>query len=204
VEQKPAAIQQLVWFQAGPPRLELTEEGRFLCLYLDGIMQSKMNQLAPAATLSGHLAPVLHSLQYHKPDSVLQLGLGGGDINRFICTTLPKTELVTVELNQRVIELYKDFFCLRGNEKLLALSAEDFLQGNQRQWTFIFWDIYPLFAGWQQTMQRLLEQRGTILINLSQPEYQAELEALLIRRQYTCHRTEGYLNLLYEVNALTV
>ena len=50
--QKPDVIQQLVWFQSGPPRMELTEEGTFLCLYLDGIMQSKMNQLAPAATLS--------------------------------------------------------------------------------------------------------------------------------------------------------
>ncbi len=55
MEQKLSAIQQLVWFQSGPPRLELTEEGSFLCLYLDGIMQSKMNQLAPASTLSAHL-----------------------------------------------------------------------------------------------------------------------------------------------------
>ena len=70
MEQKPAAIQQLVWFQSGPPRVELTEEGSFLCLYLEGIMQSKMNQLAPAATLSGHLEPVLRALQQHKPDTV--------------------------------------------------------------------------------------------------------------------------------------
>jgi spermidine synthase len=204
VEQKPAAIQQLVWFQSGPPRVELTEEGSFLCLYLDGIMQSKMNQLAPAATLSGHLEPVLRALQQHKPDTVLQLGLGGGDINRFICTTLPTTELVTVELHQQVIELYQRFFCLQGKEKLLAMSAEDFLKSNQQQWAFIFWDIYPLFAGWQHALQNILQQRGTVLINLSQPEYQTEVEALLQERQYQCHKIEGYLNLLYEVSALAV
>lgn len=204
MEQKPAAIQQLVWFQSGPPRVELTEEGSFLCLYLEGIMQSKMNQLAPAATLSGHLEPVLRALQQHKPDTVLQLGLGGGDINRFICTTLPTTELVTVELHQQVIELYQRFFCLQGKEKLLAMSAEDFLKNNQQQWAFIFWDIYPLFAGWQHALQNILQQRGTVLINLSQPEYQPELEALLKERQYQCHRIEGYLNLLYEVSALAV
>lgn len=204
MEQKPAAIQQLVWYQSGPPRVELTEEGSFLCLYLDGIMQSKMNQLAPAATLSGHLVPVLRALQQHKPDTVLQLGLGGGDINRFICTTLPTTELVTVELHQQVIELYQRFFCLQGKEKLLAMSAEDFLKSNQQQWAFIFWDIYPLFVGWQHAMQNILQQRGTVLINLSQPEHQPELEALLKQRQYQCHRIEGYLNLLYEVSALAV
>lgn len=204
MEQKPAAIQQLVWFQSGPPRVELTEEGSFLCLYLDGIMQSKMNQLAPAATLSGHLEPVLRALQQHKPDTVLQLGLGGGDINRFICTTLPTTELVTVELHQQVIELYQRFFCLQGKEKLLAMSAEDFLKSNQQQWAFIFWDIYPLFAGWQHALQNILQQRGTVLINLSQPEYQTEVEALLQERQYQCHKIEGYLNLLYEVSALAV
>lgn len=204
MEQKPAAIQQLVWFQSGPPRVELTEEGSFLCLYLDGIMQSKMNQLAPAATLSGHLEPVLRALQQHKPDTVLQLGLGGGDINRFICTTLPTTELVTVELHQQVIELYQRFFCLQGKEKLLAMSAEDFLKTNQQQWAFIFWDIYPLFAGWQHALQNILQQRGTVLINLSQPEYQTEVEALLQERQYQCHKIEGYLNLLYEVSALAV
>lgn len=203
MEQKPSAIQQLVWFQSGPPRLELTQEGPFLCLYLDGIMQSKMNQLAPAASLSGHLEPVLRALHQRKPDSVLQLGPGGGDINRFICTTLPATKLVTVELNQQVIELYRRFFCLQGKELLLAMAAEDFLQSNQQRWSFVFWDIYPLFAGWQKAMQKTLEQTGTILINLSQPEYQPQLEALLTARQYKCHQTEGYLNLLYEISNVT-
>jgi hypothetical protein len=203
VEQKPDAIQQLVWFQSGPPRLELTEEGPFLCLYLDGIMQSKMNQLAPAATLSGHLVPILRSLQQLKPESVLQLGLGGGDINRFITTTLPNTKLLTVEMNQAVIDAYQRFFCLKGKEELLALPAQEFLQHNQQQFPFVLWDIYPLFDGWQQAMQKTLQQTGTILINLSQPEYQQQLESLLTERSYQCHHIEGYLNLLYEINSLT-
>ncbi|WP_233081524.1 hypothetical protein [Rheinheimera soli] len=203
MEQKPDAIQQLVWFQSGPPRLELTEEGPFLCLYLDGIMQSKMNQLAPAATLSPHLVPILRSLQQLKPQSVLQLGLGGGDINRFIATVLPTTQLVTVELNQTVIDAYLRFFCLKGKEELIALPAQDFLKNNQQQWSFVLWDIYPLFDGWQQAMQKTLEQSGTILINLSQPEYHQQLEALLTERSYQCHPIEGYLNLLYEVKSLT-
>lgn len=203
MEQKSDAIQQLVWFQAGPPRLELTEEGSFLCLYLDGIMQSKMNQLAPAATLSAHLVPVLRALQQHKPKSVLQLGLGGGDINRYICTTLPHTSLVTVEMHQAVIDIYQRFFCLKGNEELLALSAQEFLQQNQQHFCFVLWDIYPLFDGWQQAMRHTLQQNGTILINLSQPEYQQQLEALLTDRSYQCHHIEGYLNLLYEVSSVT-
>lgn len=203
MEQKPDAIQQLVWFQAGPPRLELTEEGSFLCLYLDGIMQSKMNQLAPAATLSPHLVPILRALQQLKPASVLQLGLGGGDINRFISTVLPGTQLVTVEPNQAVIDAYQRFFCLNGKEELIALPAQDFLQHRIEQWSFVLWDIYPLFDGWQQTMQKTVQQKGTILINLSQPEYQQQLESLLTERSYQCHHIEGYLNLLYEVKSLT-
>ena len=127
MEQKADVIQQLVWFKPGPPRLELTEEGPFLCLYLDGIMQSKMNQLAPAATLSAHLVPILHSLQQLKPEAVLQLGLGGGDINRFITTVLPNTHLQTVELSPHVIEAYQRFFCLKGKEELLQLPAQTFL-----------------------------------------------------------------------------
>ena len=200
--QKPDVIQQLVWFQSGPPRLELTEEGAFLCLYLDGIMQSKMNQLAPAATLSAHLGPILFSLQQLKPDSVLQLGLGGGDINRFITTVLPRTKLLTVELSLVVIDTYQRFFCLKGHEEFVAQPAQDFLQNNQQQWPFVIWDIYPLFEGWQQAMQKTLEQKGTIWINLSQPEYQQQLEALLTKRSYQCHHIEGYLNLVYEINSL--
>ncbi len=125
-EQKAEVIQQLVWFKSGPPRLELTEEGPFLCLYLDGIMQSKMNQLAPAATLSAHLEPVLYSLQRLKPDAVLQLGLGGGDINRFMTTVLPNTHLLTIELSHEVIDAYQRFFCLKGKEQLLSLSCTRF------------------------------------------------------------------------------
>lgn len=201
--QKPDVIQQLVWFQSGPPRLELTEEGSFLCLYLDGIMQSKMNQLAPASTLSAHLGPILHSLQQLKPDTVLQLGLGGGDINRFMATVLPNTKLLTVELSQVVIDTYQRFFCLKGKEEFVALPAQDFLHNNQQQWPVVIWDIYPLFDGWPQAMQKTLEQAGTIWINLSQPEYQQQLEALLTKRSYQCHQAEGYLNLVYEINSLT-
>jgi spermidine synthase len=203
VEQKLSSTQQLVWFHSGPPRIEICEQGSFLCLYLDGILQSKMNQLAPAATLSGHLVPILCSLQQLKPESVLQLGLGGGDINRFITTTLPHTQLLTVEMNQAVIDAYQRFFCLKGKEELLALPAQDFLQNNQQQFPFVLWDIYPLFDGWQQAMQKTLQQTGTILINLSQPEYQQQLESLLTERSYQCHHIEGYLNLLYEINSLT-
>lgn len=202
MEQKPGAIQQLVWFQAGPPRLELTEEGPYLCLYLDGILQSKMNQLAPATTLSPHFVPVLQSLQQVKPQSVLQLGLGGGDINRFITTVLPNTQLLTVELNQNVIDAYRRFFCLQGKEALLALPAQDFLQQNQQQYAFVLWDIYPLFDGWQQAIQKLMQQQGIIWINLPQPEYQQQLESLLAERGYQCHPIEGYLNVLYEIKSL--
>lgn len=204
MKQKADVIQQLVWFKSGPPRLELTEEGPFLCLYLDGIMQSKMNQLAPAATLSAHLVPILQSLQQLKPEAVLQLGLGGGDINRFISTVLPNTRLLTVELSPDVIEAYQRFFCLQGKEEVLALAVEEFLEHNQQQWPFVLWDIYPLFSGWQQAIQQTLQQQGTIWINLSQPEYQQQLEALLAGRRFQCYPIPGYLNLLYQIEPLAL
>lgn len=203
MEQKADVIQQLVWFKSGPPRLELTEEGPFLCLYLDGILQSRMNQLAPSATLSAHLEPILRSLQQHQPAAVLQLGLGGGDLNRFITTVLPQTRLVTVELSPLVIEAYQRFFSLSANEELLALPAQQFLEQNHQQWPFVIWDIYPLFEGWQQAIQQLLQQKGTIWINLSEPEHQTELNALLAQRASCCHPIKGYLNLLYEISSLT-
>jgi hypothetical protein len=108
-----------------------------------------------------------------------------------------------VEMNQAVIDAYQRFFCLKGKEELLALPAQEFLQHNQQQFPFVLWDIYPLFDGWQQAMQKTLQQTGTILINLSQPEYQQQLESLLTERSYQCHHIEGYLNLLYEINSLT-
>ena len=52
-------------------------------------------------------------------------------------------------------------------------------------------------------MQKTLEQAGTIWINLSQPEYQQQLEVLLTERSFQCHQAEGYLNLVYEINSLT-
>lgn len=201
MEQKADAIQQLVWFQSGPPRLELTEVGPFLCLYLDGIMQSKMNKRAPAATYSEHLEPVLRSLFQLKPQSVLQLGLGGGELNRFVATVLPDTQLVTVEMNQTVIDAYQRYFCLQGKEELIALPAQDFLQNNNQQWSFVFWDIYPLFDGWQLAIQKILQQDGMIWINLPQPEYQQQLESLLTTRSYQCHSIKKHLNLIYEINS---
>jgi hypothetical protein len=101
-----------------------------------------------------------------------------------------------------VIEAYQRVFCLQGKEELLASAAQDFLQKNQQQYSFVLWDIYPLFYGWQQAMQKLLQQKGMIWINLPQPEYQQQLESLLTERSYQCHHIEGYLNLLYEIKSL--
>lgn len=201
MKQNPGAIQQLVWFHSGPPRLAVVEQAHFLCLYLDGVLQSKMNQLTPAISVSAHLHPVLCSLQQHNPATVLQLGLGGGDINRFVTTALPATHLLTVENQPQVIELYQRYFSLQAKEQLLAMSAAQFWQQNQKHWDFVIWDIYPLFANWQLTVQQMLLYSDKVWINLSQPEYQQVLEALLAPGSYQLHRIEGYLNLLYEISS---
>lgn len=58
------------------------------------------------------------------PRSVLMIGLGGGALHKYIHKHLPETDLTTVEINPRVIELRQDFCIPPDDERSRIVCAD--------------------------------------------------------------------------------
>ena len=69
-----------------------------------------------------------------RPSTLLNLGLGGGAIHRFCKKHLPATKVTTVESNETVVNICRDFFHLDQEEENIHIGdAQTYLQTHLRQ-----------------------------------------------------------------------
>lgn len=73
-----------------------------------------------------HLSAMLLALRYMPtPANVLELGLGGGALQRFFNHFYPESTITTVELDRKIIEIYREFFdCPNGSEYIIEADAQ--------------------------------------------------------------------------------
>lgn len=127
----------------------------------------------------------------------LQLGLGGGAINRFLVEKFAIGELVTVELYAEIIDIYHNYFGeikAGGVDKIIQGSAEYFPgQYSGQPFDYVFLDLfdhnglpeYCYTTDFFITLGNIVNEKGIIAINVPFRE-QHSLEQLFIalRAQY--------------------
>src|SRR5262245_55396667 len=79
-----------------------------------------------------------------EPKKILMLGLGGGSISTYLGRFMPETEIDTVEIDRRVIEVAKQYFGLRETERVRYLDGDGrvFLNRNKGLYDLILLDAY--------------------------------------------------------------
>jgi spermidine synthase len=72
------------------------------------------------------------------------IGLGGGSISTYYARAMPGVHIDTVELDQRVIDVAKEFFALRETPRVryLANDGRVFLNRSKEQYDLILLDAY--------------------------------------------------------------
>jgi len=178
----------------GDQRVEIREYENLRWMTSGGhSVQSLIDMEAPEQILLPNLQAMLAAFLFcEKPENILNLGFGGGAFERFLTAKLPELEITSVESNQEVIRLAKEYFCLPAHCQLINDYAERYLAHTQEQCDIILCDI---FAGekhpdclydtnFYADAFRWLKDDGVLVINLLPLSEKELIEILLPIRNH--------------------
>lgn len=154
-----------------------------------------------------HLSAVLLALRYKPtPIKLLELGLGGGSMQRFFHHYFPHSDIISIENNPNVLTLFETWFSVADESHSVLLGdAEQDIHHYQQQ-DLIFVDLFsksgsPDFVStlpFYQNCLSALHDDGLLVINLiAQYQLQMELTLDLLRQLNLNLRTfaiPGYQN----------
>lgn len=196
----------LSWRRTPTIDLRVEQDGQQRYLVLNGQRQSQMLLQQPTAPSYPHLQLLLAWLANKPWHRLLQLGLGGGELSRVLAARWPDCQVVTVEQQPLIIEVFLQFFQPQPhpNETIICGEAASFAANavkHQQQFDVIFVDIYPWPQHWQPLLQALLQLQtanGHFAINLpGDPprHWQQFLDQIPVTLRY--QQVPGYRNQLW-------
>lgn len=138
---------RLVYLSNSEDQISIYENDHYRWLMFDDVIQSIMHLRQPGKLTLPHQYAALMPLLFFKPENIIELGLGGGNLSRFIQTLAPATNIVSVELSKHVIDCYSKFFqtahcsIIKENTDALSwLTDNQFCHENDIDW--VICDVY--------------------------------------------------------------
>ena len=150
------------------------------------MIQSLIDLEQPARLLLPNLVAMLAVLEFvDNPASLLNLGAGGGAMERHFRQALPDLSITSIESNERIIRLAERFFDM-SPEGVILDSAEHFLSVNEQSYDIILIDIYSgerqaacfYESDFHKSLAAALTSGGAIAMNLL-PHSEEELLRIL-------------------------
>jgi len=204
-------VERLLHHSNAPRRhLKVQENNQHRWLEIDGVVQSVMQLANPAALCLPHLQRIACLLP-HRAERILELGLGGGDLARYLRHRWPNAHHQCVDLDEEVIAVYRRFFQHtqqddNASPRLHHCDALTFLEQSTEQYDLVLLDLFsqdgnPLLLFQARLYQALAPRlQGDLLINLL-PRTQLELtRALTLIEQWigpaTPYPVPGLVNII--------
>lgn len=176
------------WFHSQGPCLSVREDEHYRWLLLDDVVQSVRQKACPENLCLPHQ----HLLQTLFPthlDSILHLGLGGGDFLRWCHFRYPAIRQTAVDLNADIVRLYQTYFQGDETPDLHVADAFRFLNETTAQYDLVVIDLFAddgapaaLFrAETYASLQRCLPTSGRVIVNLlpRTPQEVVQIQQLL-------------------------
>ncbi|MBI3771335.1 MAG: fused MFS/spermidine synthase [Gammaproteobacteria bacterium] len=141
-------------------------------------VQSAMSLQAPHKLILSYMELMMSFLLFQRrPGKMLMLGLGGGDMVRYLHHILPKTSLQIVESDSAMIHVCQEYFLLpkARNIEITAHPAEQFMARSRHKYDTLLVDIYshigttsPLLldARFYELCHMRLRNDGVMVMNL--------------------------------------
>ncbi|MDX1518945.1 MAG: hypothetical protein R3318_02400 [Gammaproteobacteria bacterium] len=178
---------------------EIRQFHQYRWLNLDGdLIQSIMDLEQPARLLNPVNIYMLTALAFTTNlSSVLNLGFGGGVFERFFRHYCPEIQLHSVESNETVIHLAREFFDIDPDYPVYLQPAEKFVSEVDAAYGLILCDIFSqehhpdclYHDAFYRDCQRCLDEDGLMVVNLVTDTEEKLLEVLLPLRKsfaYSC------------------
>ncbi len=158
--------------------LVVYENDELIWLTCDDVLQSAIYKEVPYRSVLPHSYVMLLPLLYdEEPKTILELGAGALSTQRYLRTSHPDVEMLSIEYDQHMIDISRDYF--PAFEQLEVLHADAFeyvdkLQGSGEKFD---WLMVDLFYGADSPMHKtpkaflaklttLVAAKGWLIINI--------------------------------------
>lgn len=195
--------------------IKVKENDQYRWLEIDGVMQSLMKLNDPATPV---LPPHQAMLEVLPVDSgagvALELGLGGGAMQRYFQKHRPHWQLTSIELNPVIIELFREHFqpeIQTNNKQLLNRAERAVCHQPDLSLDALLIDVctnegLPPFLcepGFWQHVARILKPQAELAVNLI-PSNQEEWERATNLMRETLEHPLGWIQVPGHLNIIVV
>jgi hypothetical protein len=121
------------------------------------VIQSVMLKRKPWKLTLPHQTAMMLPLLFFKPNNIVELGLGGGNIQRFIHHISNKITLYSIEHSQVVIDCFNQYFNPENIDSITILSdSKQWLKNNTGNYEWYVCDVYQQeIQSYQNTVSQL-------------------------------------------------
>ena len=137
--------------------LAVYESSHYRWLTLNDTCQSIILKRQPTKLVLPHHYALMLPLLFFIPKQVVILGLGGGNLNRFLFESNPDLNLTIIEQSPDIVDIYRAFFSpTPTNETIIIRDAIDWL--SQEYLPEINWLICDIFSKLEerQTLEKII------------------------------------------------
>lgn len=107
------------------------------------VIQSVMHKRKPWTLTLPHQTAMMLPLLFFKPDSIIELGLGGGNIQRYINKLSTAITIHSIEYDSEVIDCFNRYFNPQDNPvHVIHNDSKQWLQQNTFSYDWFICDIY--------------------------------------------------------------
>jgi spermidine synthase len=185
----PGESQSLYSGQIDDESIEVREWQQYRWLHLgDNSVQTLMDKNRPDQLALPNIQALLTVLLFcPEPKQLLNLGLGGASLERYLDSKLPDINVRSVESNEQVILLAKDYFYLPESVDVVHDKADHFLSGHNDIYDIILCDIFvaDMQASclydeeFYKNISRCTDEKGVLAINIL-PESEEDVVNVLL------------------------
>lgn len=128
--------------------LKVVTNEHHMWISIDDVLQTAINLEPPYISAFPHvvliLLPLLHEAA---PRTILELGAGGLAIQRFMANAHPDIRMISVEMDEDIIDAVKNYFPASDKLNVIRADAFDFIKFSKTKQSQYDWLIVDLYQG---------------------------------------------------------
>lgn len=159
---------QLVYLSNSVDQISISESSYYRWLAFDDVIQSVMHLRCPSKLTLPHQYAALLPLLFFQPKHVVELGLGGGNLSRYLSALHVGIQVVSVEQSQIVIDCFSHYFNPQQHP-ILVEKSEVLVWLRQAQHSTAFatdWLICDVYQHHAKNFKRRVELLTALIDNL--------------------------------------
>jgi len=147
--------------------ISVSENDHFRWMAFNDVVQSIMHKRKPYLLTLPHQIALLLPLLLFRPKNIVELGLGGGNIGRFLMHLSTEINLTSLEYNPQVINCFTDYFN-PGRQPIYIIHADGLRWLDQQDANDIDWLICDVYRSEEFGFNSIIKQLEILTSRLNE------------------------------------